>query len=90
MLRDLVGNISGDNKTKIDRDICKKYVSLDVKKVATKILIFRMNRLILMSKLKPERQKNTAVILLEKVTFQWYWKLIVFFPSNFEISYYSD
>ena len=36
MLRVLVGDISGDNKMKIDSEIYEKYTGLDVEKVAAK------------------------------------------------------
>ena len=67
MLSDLVGNVSGDNKTTSGSDLYEIYVSLDVKKVGAKI----DSRLIPMPKLELERHKNAAIFLLKKLTFRW-------------------
>ena len=72
MLQYIAGDVRRENKTKSDSDFYEKYASLDVNKVAAKIGIPRMNCLILMTKLEPERQSNTAAILLKKITFQCY------------------
>ena len=49
MFRDIEGYhpgyVSGDNKTKSDSNFYEKYASLDVKKVAAKTVVLRMNRL---------------------------------------------
>ena len=66
MLRDLAGDVSQYKKTVSDSDFYEKYASLDVKKATAEIVIPRVNRLILMSKLEPEIQKITAVIFLKK------------------------
>ena len=50
MLRDFAGDVSGDTETEIDNDFFEKCASLDVKKIAAKILMLRINHLILMAK----------------------------------------
>ena len=69
---DSAEDVSGDNKTMKDSNFYVKYASLDVTKIAAKIVFLCVNRLILIPKLKHDRQKNIAVILLKKLTFQWY------------------
>ena len=82
MLRDLA-DVSCDNITRSKNIFYQKHANLDVKKVVAKIVNIHMNRLVLLPKLGPARQKNTSVIPMKKLTYQWYWNLIIFYLSHF-------